>query len=78
MEAVKLICPICEKQYITRKDTQIYCDVYCRDKMQRIKDLKKEAENKKLRLKSPMSEYDLKKDQFYLPKKVREVILNKS
>ena len=65
---LKLICPMCEKEFITNHRSKLWCSPSCMDKMARIKKRIKNVYDKQerfLTMKDYMC-YDLETDKFYL------------
>ena len=70
MPELKLICPVCEKQFITKQCQKIYCSGHCREKhsfdKKRIEHQIATNHARQERLKNSAFVYNLEEDKFYL------------
>ena len=66
VQKIKLICPICEKQFITNRSQKLYCSDRCRENNGRIRHQLDENKCRQDTLKNDIYIYIFEEDKFYL------------
>ena len=65
-DGLKLICPICEVEFITNHSQKIYCNERCREKRRKIEEHINANKLKQEMFKDGRLYYDLNEDGFYI------------
>ena len=68
---LKLNCPLCEKQFTTKRRDQVWCSRSCSRKYGNIKNLIKANYNKQDNMKDNSLEYNFDKDIFIHKKYIK-------